>query len=178
MFKNKNIIVIGASSELAQEFLSINKLDNNFHTISQNKNFNHDGFVVNNYIEEIDKIVDYVSNIKNVTIIFFNGFLAENRPYKFPNQDEIEKTFTINYLVPFKITEKILHRKLKVEKFVYLSSFAAVKPRYKNFIYGYSKKLLEETIKGMELNNYLFFRFEKLILLCPSIIGVHFLILK
>ena len=58
MFKNKNV-VIGAE-KLAQEFLSINKLDNNFHTISQNKNFNHDGFVVNNYIEEIDKIVDYV----------------------------------------------------------------------------------------------------------------------
>ena len=55
MFKNKNIIVIGASSELAQEFLSINKLDNNFHTISQNKNFNHDGFVVNNYIEKLTK---------------------------------------------------------------------------------------------------------------------------
>ena len=91
MFKNKNIIVIGASSELAQEFLSINKLDNNFHTISQNKNFNHDGFVVNNYIEEIDKIVDYVSNIKNVTIIFLMAFWQKIDPINFQIKMRLRK---------------------------------------------------------------------------------------
>ena len=36
-----------------------------------------------------------------------------------------------------------------VKKFIFISSMAAVKPRNKNYIYGLSKKTLEESVRGV-----------------------------
>ena len=34
----------------------------------------------------------------------------------------------------------MINSQMKVKKFIYISSMAAIKPRYKNYIYGLSKK--------------------------------------
>jgi len=50
-------------------------------------------------------------------------------------------------------------RNTTVKKFIFISSMAAVKPRNKNFIYGLSKKTLEESIRKSGNLNYLIVRF-------------------
>ena len=52
--------------------------------------------------------------------------------------------------------------KKDVKKYIYISSFAAVKLRYKNFIYGQSKLLLEEFVKNSSIENFLIIRFGKI----------------
>ena len=46
-----------------------------------------------------------------------------------------------------------------VKKFIFISSMAAVKLRNKNYIYGLSKKILEESVKKSGNLNYLIVRF-------------------
>ena len=64
--------------------------------------------------------------------------------------------------MPYFITSKLLQSNVSIRKFIFISSFAATKIRYKNFIYGYSKKLLEESIKSFKIRNFLIIRFGKI----------------
>lgn len=157
-----NLVLIGANSEFAISYAEY--LDNksiNFYQVTRKKipNRNLDRqLIVNNYLDEIEEIINFLRGIDNPEIYFFQGFLAENRPHYYPSNQEIKKTIEINYSVPYKITEAI-HRNLKVNKFIYISSMASVRPRLKNFIYGLSKQNLEKNIKQINNLNYLIVRF-------------------
>ena len=70
----------------------------------------------------------------------------------------MKKTIEINFLIPLKITER-LNKNLKIKKFVYISSMAAVVPRFKNYIYGLAKKSLEESVKKISNIEFLILRF-------------------
>ena len=158
----KNLVFFGSSSEVAKEAYKINS-DCNIYRITSNSSCTDFELKVKDYIKESEKIINYLNNIENPIIIFFNGFIAENRPIYYPTIEEIEKTLEINFFTPFYLTANILNSSLcKVDKFVYLSSFAATKLRDKNFIYGGSKLLLEKSIRSLEISNYLFIRFGKI----------------
>lgn len=156
-----NVIVFGSSSELAQEFIKINKSFYRIYTISQNNAIKSD-LNVSSYTKELDNIQNFVEKIENPYILFFNGYLAENRPNYIPNVQEIRKMIDVNYFVPFIITSNLLSSNFTIKKFVFISSFASVKHRDKNYIYGVTKKLLEFSISQLKLDNYLVIRFGKI----------------
>ena len=126
----KDIILIGSSSELAKEFFKlINEIKSfKVHTISSKKELNPD-LLVNEYIENIDSISEYVNTFEKPYIIFFNGYL-ENRPSYFPSDEEIFDTFKINFLIPSLITKNVA-KKNKNTKFIFISTIAAIKSREK-----------------------------------------------
>ena len=157
---NSNYVLIGSSSELSREFVKLS-VEKNFYTVSTMDFASNSHLQVSDYINDIDLIASFISKINNPTVIFFNGFMAENRPKQYPTIEEINKTLKINYFVPLFLTKEI-DKKINIKKFVYISTFAAIKPRNKNFIYGHSKRLLEETIASLNLKSYLFFRFGKI----------------
>ncbi len=157
----ENIVIVGSSSELAKEFIKTQD-GNKIYKISSNSSLKDKDLFVEDYLNEIDKIINFIKKIDKPIIIFFNGFLAENRPQQFPTNNEIRKTLEINFFIPYQITEALNIENIDIKKFIYISSFAAIKPRYKNFMYGYSKKLLENSINSLNIHNFLFIRFGKI----------------
>ena len=159
----QDILLIGSSSELAQEFLTYIDKDKfrYFLITSSNSKFYKETNVlkINDYINDVDLIAEFIKKTSNPIIIFFNGFIAENRPIKYPNVQEIIKTDYVNFVVPYVLTIEINNSVKNVKKYIYISSFAASKARYKNYIYGISKRKLEKSIKFLNSSKYLFIRF-------------------
>ena len=158
----KNLVLFGANSEFARAFSNLaEKQGHSVFGISRtyidNLDINNQFKAEQNY-ENVTEIEKFISNIDDPYIIFFNGFLAENRDVYFPTNEEIEKTLKINYLLPLKITNQLI-KLTNINKFIYISSMAAVKPRRKNYIYGLSKRSLEESIKKIKGVDFLIIRF-------------------
>ena len=106
----KNIIIFGSSSDLATEFTDIlNEKKINFFSITQNKenSNNENTLTVKDYEADIDLIYEFIKDIKNPYIFFFNGYLKENRPLYSPTNIEILQTFKINFFVPYVVINKI-----------------------------------------------------------------------
>ena len=156
---DKMYVLIGASSDLSKSFEKI-LIKNNEKFISISRS-NDAHVTVKDYFMESDEIINQLKTYNNLYIIFSNGYLAENRPSQKPSHDDIVKTDYINFTIPYSLSDKFLSHGLDVGKFIYISSVAAIKPRYKNFIYGLSKYKLEKTIPAIT-NKYLIFRFGKI----------------
>jgi short-subunit dehydrogenase len=160
-----NIAIIGSSSEIAQQFVRhVNTEEVNTYFVTSNKyhsNENTKTLVIKDYLDEKNTISDYIKDLECSIVIFFNGYLAENRPIRFPTEKEINTTFKINYLIPIELTKLINKESKKVPKFIYISSMAAVRPRFKNYIYGLCKSNLEKSVTNLELSEYLIIRFGK-----------------
>ncbi|MBN09883.1 MAG: hypothetical protein CMC79_05920 [Flavobacteriaceae bacterium] len=155
-----NLVLIGASSEIAEKLIIQNKnFKFNIHGVST-KELGNNFLKVTDYIDESEEILKYIEKINKPILIFFNGYLKENRDTYFPNDQEIHQTLYVNFLVPYLLSLKLVET-IKYKKLVYISSIAAVKPRYKNYIYGLSKKTLENSIKNMDNKNTLIIRFGK-----------------
>ncbi|MDB0017558.1 hypothetical protein N9E49_05100 [Acidimicrobiia bacterium] len=163
---NQEIVVIGSSSELATEFIklclqkskyviSISRSDNN-----QIKTDHH--IQIQNYFNDYLMIKNEVRKLSNPTVIFFNGFLAENRNFQIPTKEEVVKTDEINFAIPYVLSHKLNNELDNINKFIYISTMAAIKPRYKNFIYGLSKNKLEESIKYLKPSCFLIMRYGKI----------------
>ena len=157
-----NFILIGANSDLALEFAKELKLKKQHIYGVSRKNIPYllddNQIQLTNYIDMTESLIKFIKKIDNPYVIFFNGFLAENRPIYSPGFKEISETINANYLVPIELTNQI-NEHHNVKKFIYISSIAAIKPRNKNYIYGLSKKSLEEYIMRFENLNYLILRF-------------------
>ena len=161
MQSKQNIVTIGSSSEISQCFYKqATSKDFLVHTISRIdlKTSNH--LKINDYINEVEKIKLFLSNIENPIIIFFNGFLAENRDLTEPTVEEINKTDYVNYQIPYFLSKSLSENK-DIKKFIFISSIASVRPRYKNYIYGLSKYKLEKSLRFLNLSKYLVLRFGK-----------------
>ncbi len=152
-----NIVIIGADSEIAKEFIKI-ALENSDNILSISRNNDISDIKIDDYLLNTKEIVNKIKKIDRPIVIFFNGFLAENRPVKFPTEEEIFKTEKINLLIPYLLTREI-KKEINIKKFIYMSSIAAVKPRKKNYIYGLAKKNLEILISKLLKKDYLIFRF-------------------
>jgi len=160
----KNIALIGASSEICSSLLKhLNKNKYNCYGISSSmidkENFT-ETLKVNNYLEDEREIIDFLKDLNNLKVIFFNGFLAENREEQYPTTAEIINTDKINFVIPYVLTKSLMMEK-NIDKFIFISSVAAIKPRDKNYIYGLSKSKLEKSIKKLNLKSYLIIRFGK-----------------
>ncbi len=163
MKNRNNIVIVGSSSEISEQFIKLISDKNNIYKISSNNySKTNDCLYVKDYEEELEKIITFIQKIDNPYIFFFNGYIAENRPQKNPNTEEVNNTVKINFLIPYAITNALMEIKKDVKKYIYISSFAAVKLRYKNFIYGQSKLLLEEFVKNSSIKNFLIIRFGKI----------------
>ena len=158
----KNFILVGANSEFATSFADIlNK--NNHKVYGVSREFIHylkknEQIQLKNYNEKSTELLSFVKTIESPYIVFFNGFLAENRPSYSPTYNEIEKTIYANYLTPLHLFDQ-MSKITNAKKFIFISSMAAVKPRNKNYIYGLSKKTLEESVRKSGNLNYLIVRF-------------------
>ena len=83
-----NYLIIGADSELAKAFIQLNpNKESKFFKISRNRI--ESDLEIGDYFDDIDKVIDYVKKLPTCYVIFFNGFLAENRPTQFPSTEEI-----------------------------------------------------------------------------------------
>ncbi len=155
-----NYLIMGADSELAKAFIQYNSnKDNEFFKISRNEI--ESDLVIGSYLHDIDTIINYVKKLPPCYVIFFNGFLAENRPIQYPSTEDIRLTNEINFQIPLFLTQKLSQLE-NIEKYVYISSIAAVKPRFKNYIYGNTKNMLEKSINALGIKNVLFLRFGKI----------------
>lgn len=159
-----NIVIIGANSEISHHFITY--CEDNGHKISivtRNKKLqskSNNKILVKDYLAEKEKIKNFIKELKNPIVIFFNGVLFENRPYKVPTREEIIQTNYINFTVPFELY-KFLEKDKTTQKFVFMSSMAAVKLRNKNYEYGKSKQNLENKLLENSTNNILIIRFGK-----------------
>lgn len=159
----QDVFLIGASADLAIEFLS--HIDNDkFRTylISSNKTLsyrNDNVLIINDYVKDVNLITEFINKTTSPIIIFFNGYIAENRPKVFPNTQEIIKTDYVNFVVPYVLTFEINNSIENIKNYIYISSFSASRARYKNYLYGISKRKLEKSIKFLNLSSYLFIRF-------------------
>tara|TARA_B100000965_G_C19570270_1_gene748772 strand:- start:963 stop:1634 length:672 start_codon:yes stop_codon:yes gene_type:complete len=161
-----NIVIFGGSSEIATELNNILSSKNHKNFTISRRNSSHkdsDSLIVNNYLEDYAKIKREIEKLSNVIVVFFNGHLSENRDQYSPNLKEIIKTDEINFTIPYYLSLNLNNDLSNIKKFVYISSMAAVKPRYKNYIYGLSKRKLEEGIKYLDLPSYLIIRYGKVI---------------
>jgi len=157
----RNYVVVGSGSEISQSFQKLlAKRNIPFFSISRSTSNNPKHLKVNDYLKELDHIKDFIAEVENPTVIFFNGFLAENRNIKNPDLSEIELTDYINFQVPYFLTRE-LSIKTHIKKFIFISSIASVRARNKNYIYGLSKNKLEKSIKFLGLSSYLVIRFGK-----------------
>ena len=91
----ESIVIFGSSSEVAVELQKILKeKDFDFYSLSRSeveKNLsNHTQ--VNDYLEDYEKIYTLFDQLGPTYVIFFNGFLAENREQQIPSLSEIKKT--------------------------------------------------------------------------------------
>tara|TARA_B100001093_G_C26859867_1_gene1029472 strand:- start:5070 stop:5744 length:675 start_codon:yes stop_codon:yes gene_type:complete len=164
--KKENIVIIGSSSEVANSFTKlIDKKRFNVYLVSRRDDrTQQDSFLkVDDYITDSEKITNFLAKKNNLKVIFFNGFLAENRISQIPTSEEINKTDFINFQVPYVLTRTFENNLKNVDKYIYISSMAAVRPRHKNYIYGLSKSKLETSIKLLNPKKYLFIRFGKII---------------
>lgn len=158
----QNIIIFGSSSEICRSFIKL--LNENYfttYTISRADSTNTLHLKVTDYIDEIEAIKNFVKDIENPFIVFFNGYLAENRSDYEPSSSEIAQTDYINFQVPYILTNEI-NKSFSVKKFIYISSIASIKPRLKNYIYGLSKRKLEKSLKFLNLNSFLVIKFGKI----------------
>lgn len=163
---NNNLVLIGASSEIAIEFNKICYL-NGINTLLVTRNSsletksNSEQLVVKDYLEDYERIKHKISTYKSCIVIFFNGVLYENRPISFPSAEEIRKTIDVNYTIPYGVCSQLSLDLDNIEKYIFISTIAAVKPRFKNYIYGNNKKKLEESIYNLNLPSKLIIRFGK-----------------
>jgi len=161
----KSIVIFGSSSEVALELQKILKEKNfDFYSISRSEveinlsNFTH----VDEYLEDYDKISTIFHKLGTTYVIFFNGFLAENRDKQIPSISDIKKTDYLNFLVPYELSKKLNTDFSNINKFIYISSMSAIRPRYKNYLYGISKRKLEDSIQFLGLKSYMILRFGKI----------------
>ena len=120
------IVVIGSSSELATRFIKLCLEKSEFvvsisrSEFDQIKTSHH--IQIEDYFEDYLIIENEVRKLSNPTLIFFNGFLAENRNFQFPTKDEISKTDEINFVLPYFLSRKLNMKLENISKFIYISS--------------------------------------------------------
>ena len=76
----KRLIIVGASSEFSNTFINHVKNSYEIYLISRKEIDSvekKNQLVINDYLDDMNKIINFVDNIKRANVIFFNGFLAE-----------------------------------------------------------------------------------------------------
>ena len=131
----RKVVVIGASSELSRSFVELCSRKNiSTYLVSRRQKNLKDAenyLEIKDYIDDIEILISTIKDLGNCVVIFFNGALFENRPLRYPSKKEIELTELINYQIPFHLYKKLINESDNIEKFIFISSMAAIKPREK-----------------------------------------------
>ena len=101
-----NYILFGSSSELADSFSKEISNENIYYISRHPTSYSENNLIIEDYLENLNEIIEFCKNLEDPIIIFFNGYLNENRPLYTPNYEEVVNTFKINYLIPFEITKR------------------------------------------------------------------------
>ena len=131
----KTYVLIGASSEISLQFIKLCKIKNEdlllISRISQPQFQNLNQLLIKDYLKDKNLIFNKIKELNECIVIFFNGALYENRPVQYPSLKEIKKTEKINFEIPYELTVKLNKECENIKKYVYISSIAAAKLRYK-----------------------------------------------
>ena len=149
--RNKNIIIFGASSEIAKKLIDKLEKDNKIFKVTSNKDLINEDIQNNYYFcsyEDYNTIDDVLNKVKVIDIaIIFNGKLNSSKHSEFEKKKELND---INFLYPSTIISKIIEKnKNKYLQIAAVSSVAAERGRYKNIIYSSSKAALTSYLSSM-----------------------------
>ena len=152
---NRKICLIGASSDLglaiaqvASELAGIE-----VYGISQNKlvlNYKKT-LTVHDYETSEGEINGFVMENGISDIIILNGFIGENN-------HPVEQIIKVNFSIPVNLIKYIDPDRKSGITYTVISSLAAAKPREKNYVYGLSKYLLEQSIRNQKSGKYIIIR--------------------
>lgn len=148
------IIIIGASSELAQEVSA--ELSKNFDVINlSRKSLNDDScknFTIPNYSSlEINKFLSKLKKSESHVFIFFNG-VSDTEIFVNITDEEINSIFNINLYTPILFTKLILKRFLpKKTKYIYLTSTRALNGDKGISLYSTTKSALRYFARALSL---------------------------
>lgn len=148
------IIIVGASSELAQEVSR--RLSKNFEIINlsrkviQDKSFS--STIIQKYsAEEIDRFLDTLTKTDSHAFIFFNG-VADKEIFLNISDEEISNIVQTNLYMPILFTKKILGRFInKKTKYIYLTSTRALNGDKGIAIYSTTKSALKYFARSLSL---------------------------
>ena len=153
----KKICLIGASSDLGVEVAKVCGSRNMYQVFgvsrqeSRNKSLYEEILIVSDYESDKEMIGDFVAKHNVTDIILFNGFIGKNNK-------PVEKIVEINLSIPLSLINSIEMNADGNITYTIISSLAASRPRAKNYIYGLSKYLLEESIRNRDVGKYIIFR--------------------
>ena len=153
----KKICLIGSSSDLGLEAAKICESKNMFQVFgvsrqeSRNKSLYEENLIISDYEFDKEIIADFVAKHNITNIVLFNGFIGKNNK-------PVEKIVEINLSIPLSLINSIEKRADDNITYTIISSLATSRPRAKNYIYGLSKYLLEESIRNRDVGKYIIFR--------------------
>ena len=153
----KKICLIGANSDLGVAVAKICESRNMYQVCgvsrqeSRNKSLYEEILIVSDYESDKEMISDFVAKHNVTDIILFNGFIGKNNK-------PVEKIVEINLSIPLSLINSIEMNADGNITYTIISSLATSRPRAKNYIYGLSKYLLEESIRNRDVGKYIIFR--------------------
>ena len=148
---NKNILIFGASSEIAKKLIEKLEKNNNIYKVTSNKDLINEDSKNNYYFstyKDYNTIDDVLNKIKDIDIaIIFNGKLNSLKHSELDIKNELND---INFVYPSTIISKIINKnKNKFLQIAAVSSVAGERGRYKNIIYSSSKAALTSYLSSI-----------------------------
>ena len=154
---SKNICLIGASSDLGIEIAKLCKEIDGLYVygVSQS-NAEIDVLYervlsISSYDTRKQEITAFVRENEISDIILLNGYIGKNN-------HPVEKIVQINLSIPLALISHLEDSNLKNITYTVISSLAASRPRDKNYVYGLSKYMLEESLLSRPTGRYIIFR--------------------
>jgi NAD(P)-dependent dehydrogenase (short-subunit alcohol dehydrogenase family) len=151
---NYKVIIIGASSDLAQNVSSALSHHYEIVNVSRKKIEIKDckNITIKNYsVKEIQRFVGTLNKNDNYVFIFFNG-VADSKILINILDDEIEAIIDTNLLLPIFFTKCILKKfLLRKTKYIYLTSARAQKGGEGLALYSTSKSALKYFAKSLSI---------------------------
>ena len=106
---------------------------------------------ISSYETSKQEITNFIQENKISDIILLNGYIGKNN-------HPVEKIVRINLSLPLALINYFEESDIENITYTIISSLAASRPREKNFVYGLSKYMLEESLLSRPTGKYIIFR--------------------
>lgn len=152
---SKKLCLIGANSDLGSAIAKVSSKLSDIKVYGISRNSLGGGYekilVVNDYETSEMEIKEFVKDNNISDIIILNGFIGKkNQP--------VEKIVKINFSIPINLIKCISSNGNDEITYMIISSLAASRPRKKNYVYGLSKYILEQSIRSRKSGKFIIFR--------------------
>lgn len=154
---SKKVCLIGANSDLGREIAKLcNEIDGLYvYGVSRSKeeiNSPYESMLsISSYETSKKEITNFIQENKISDIILLNGYMGKNN-------HPVKKIVRINLSLPLSLINYFEESGIKNITYTIISSLAASRPRDKNFVYGLSKYMLEESLLSKSTGKYIIFR--------------------